>query len=130
MRITVTLPVAMKPDGNQMAMVLAFGPADAETYRGANWRDGAGNLYAVASFEARDEWIMGARGPLQRPKWDASTFVNMAGAARAQAAMVFWKVDDTAPAPEAAPNKMTAIGGVDGVAAMALMGLSQVIENA
>lgn len=122
MRITVACPVAMKPDANNLAMVLAFGPPDAETYRGANWQDANGNLYAAASFEARDEWVLAAQAPLQRPAWDVSPYtISMAAAERAQAALVF----SLEPIP-AAPGKLTAIGGMDGPAALAAMGLTQV----
>lgn len=121
MRITVACPEALIPDANHLAQVLAFGPADTMTYRGLNWRDAAGNLYAAASFEARDEWVIGAQSPLTRPAWDTDQGISMVAARRAQAALVF--VQEATPA---APDKLTALAGPDGPAALAMMGLSPV----
>jgi hypothetical protein len=128
MRITVATPSAMRDDANDLAMVLAFGPADANTYKALNWQDADGNLYAAASFEARPEWITAAQSPLQRPDWDTEPYVvNMAGANRAQDALVFWTPSEETPdAPQASTAALTAIGGVDGLEALAMMGLTQV----
>lgn len=123
MRITVACPEALISDANNLAMVLAFGPADAMTYRGLNWRDAAGNLYAAASFEARPEWIIGAQSPLARPEWDTDQAISMAAARRAQAALVFAQ-----EATPAMPDKLTALAGPDGPEALAMMGLSPVEE--
>lgn len=123
MRVTVSCPEALIPDANNLAMVLAFGPADAMTYRGLNWRDAQGNLYAAASFEARDEWVIGAQSALVRPAWDTDQAISMAAAQRAQAALVFAQ-----EATPAVPDKLTAIAGPDGPAALAMMGLSPVDE--
>ena len=120
MRITVACPEALIADANQLAMALAFSEADAGTYRALNWRDAAGNAYAAASFEARPEWIAAAQSPLGRPGWDASNTVDLDAAARAQAALVF------APGALAAPGKLTALAGDDGVAALEKMGLTPV----
>jgi hypothetical protein len=104
-------------------MVLAFSPADGETYTGLNWQDADGNLYAAASWEARDEWVAGATQPLVRPAWDTEEIIDMVAAGRAQAALMF------ALEPVAAvPGVLTAIGGMDGVEALAAMGLSAVTE--
>lgn len=121
MRITVACPEALISDANHLAQVLAFGPADAMTYRGLNWRDAQGNLYTAASFEAIDEWLIGAQSPLVRPAWDTDQSISMAAAQRAQAALVFAQ-----EATPATPDKLTAIAGPDGPAALALMGLSAV----
>ena len=121
MRITVACPEALISDANNLAMVLAFSEADALTYRGLNWQDAQGNLYAAASFEARDEWIIGAQSPLVRPAWDTDQAISMAAAQRAQAALVFAQEATTAM-----PDKLTAIAGPDGPAALAMMGLSAV----
>jgi hypothetical protein len=118
MRITAACPEAMLADCNALAMVLAFGPPDGLTYRNPQWVDGDGNLYAAASFEARPEWIGMAQSPLVRPEWDTGEIVDMAAAARAQAALVF----ALEPTP-AAPGQLTAIGGMDGLDALAAMGL-------
>jgi hypothetical protein len=118
MRITVACPEAMIPDGNHLAMVLAFGPPDGDTYRLPQWADGGGNRYAVASFVVRPEWIVSAQAMLVRPEWDAEIIVDMDAAARAQAALVF----ALEPVP-AHPDRLTALGGMDGLDALAAMGL-------
>lgn len=122
MRITVACPESLMEDANQLAMVLAFSPEDAMTYRGLNWRDSESNLYAAASFEARPEWIIGAQSKLVRPLWDTEPYtINMAAANRAQASLVFAQEPTLA-----SPDKLTAMAGVEGVEALALMGLVQI----
>jgi hypothetical protein len=135
MRITVATPEALRDDANDLAMVLAFGPADGNTYGSLNWQDAEGNLYAAASFEARPEWVTAAQSTLVRPEWDTKLessdpsepyVINMAGANRAQAALVFWTPSEETPdAPQASTAALTAIGGVDGLEALAMMGLTQ-----
>ena len=119
MRITCSCAASLVDDANQLAMALGFSEADGETYRGLNWQDAQGNLYAAASFEARDEWIQAAQAPLTRPAWDTAEVIDMVAAERAQAALIF----STEPIL-ADPAHLTAIGGMDGPDALAAMGLS------
>ena len=136
MRLTAACPAAMIDDSNSLAMCLAFGPSDGNTYGPLNWQDAEGNLYAAASFEARPEWVTAAQSTLVRPEWDTKLessdpsepyVINMAGANRAQAALVFWVPSEEEPdAPQASTAALTAIGGVDGLEALAMMGLTQV----
>ena len=119
-RITVACPEALISDANNLAMVLAEGPADGLTYGALQWQDTGGNLYAVASFEAPPEWVQAAQGTLSRPDWDTGPpyVINMAGARRAQDALVF------ALEPVAAvPTLLTAIGGIPPRDALEAMGL-------
>jgi len=121
MRLTIACPEALRDDANQIAMVLGYGPDDAETYGELNWQDADGNLYAVASLPVSDTFTTTAQTALQRPSWDTDSHVNMAGANRAQAALVF------SPTPVAAmPDKLTACVGDDALATVAAMGLTQV----
>jgi len=119
MRITAAAPEALISDCNQLAMCLGQSVADGETYRGLNWVDANGNLYAAASFEARPEWVQFAQAPLQRPAWDVDQIIDMTAATRAQASMVF-QLEPVLAVPAA----LTAIGGMDGLAAIAAMGLT------
>lgn len=119
MRITVSCPAALMDDANQLAMCLAFGPADINTYVGLNWQDEGGNLYASSSFEVRTEWIEAAQAPLSRPAWDTDQIINMVAAGRAQAALVF-----STEATLASPAAITAIAGPEAPAALAMMGLT------
>lgn len=130
MRITIACPAALIADANNLAMALAFGPADALTFREPSWQDAEGNLYSAASLEATDEWVAEAQDTLSRPEWDTDYTVNMAGAQRAQDALVFWVPSEETPEPPtASPDALVAIGGVDGLAALDAMGLSRVPED-
>lgn len=115
----------MRDDANNLAMVLAEGPDDGATYGAANWQDAQGNLYAVASFEARPEWAQAAQGALTRPDWDVQPYIiNMTGAGRAQDALVF-ALEPVAAAPDA----LTAVGGIPPRDALAAMGLVAVTDE-
>jgi hypothetical protein len=122
-RITVACPENMISDANHLAMVLAFSPADANTYGEPLWEDAQGARYAAASFEVAPEWIGMAQTELLRPDWDAEEVIDMSAAVRAQAALLF----TTGPVP-AAPFRLTAIGGMDGLKAMDAMGLKFRVE--
>ena len=121
MRITVSCPQALIPQANQLAMCLAFSEDDSRTYGPPNWQDIGGNLYAAASFLARSEWITAAQSPLVRPDWDTAEIIDMDAAADAQAALVF-----STEAIAASPNALTAIGGMEGIEALAAMGLKPI----
>ena len=130
MRITAAAPESLINDANQLAMVLAYGPDDANTYRGLTYQDANGNLYACASWEASTEFVPRATSPLARPKWDTNFIIDMAAAERAQAALAFWQptaeegVDN--PIPQANPSSLTAIASMSGVKALEAMGLTPV----
>jgi len=121
MRLTIACPDALRDDTNNLAMILGYGPDDAATYGGLNWHDVGGNLYACASLIVSDAFTTAAQSGLQRPAWDTDNTVNMAGANRAQAALVFSLTPVTAM-----PDKLTACVGDDALATLAAMGLTQV----
>ena len=121
MRLTIACPEALRDDANNLAMVLGFGPDDALTYVALNWQDSGGNLYACASLTVSDTFTTTAQSGLQRPAWDTDSAISMAGANRAQAALVFSLTPVTAM-----PDKLTACAGDDALATLAAMGLTQV----
>ena len=121
MRITIACPDALRDDANQLAMVLGYGPSDAETYGELNWQDAGGNLYACASLIVSDAFTTTAQSGLQRPSWDTDNIIDMDAARLAQAALVF-----SLEAVEVAPDKLTACAGDDALATLAAMGLTQV----
>jgi len=121
MRITIACPDALRDDANKLAMVLGYGPSDAETYGELNWQDAGGNLYACASLTVSDAFVSTAQSTLSRPAWDTDNHVNMDAARRAQAALVFSLTPVTAM-----PDKLTACVGDDALAVLAAMGLAQV----
>ena len=121
MRLTIACPDALRDDANNLAMVLGYGPDDAQTYIALNWQDADGNLYACASMPVSDTFTSAAQSGLQRPAWDTDNIIDMAGANRAQAALV------VSLTPVAAmPDKLTACAGDDALAVLAAMGLTQV----
>ena len=124
MRLTIACPEALRDDANQLAMVLGYGPDDAETYVALNWQDAGGNLYACASLIVSDAFTTAAQSGLQRPAWDTDSHVNMAGAYSAQAALVFSLTPVTAM-----PDKLTACVGDDALATLAAMGLTHVVVD-
>ena len=121
MRLTIACPATIRSDANNFAMVLGYGPSDAETYVALNRQDAGGNLYACASLIVSDTFTTTAQSGLQRPAWDTDNHVNMTGANRAQAALVFSLTPVTAM-----PDKLTACAGDDALATVAAMGPTQV----
>jgi len=121
MRITIPCPEALRDDANNLAMVLGYGPDDAQTYVALNWQDAGGNLYACASLPVSDAFTATAQSGLQRPAWDVDNIIDMDAARRAQAALVFSMTPVTAM-----PDKLTACTGDDALAVLAAMGLTRV----
>ena len=120
MRLTIACPATLRSDANNFAMALGSGPAEALTYGSLNWLDTAGNLYACASLIVSDTFVSTAQSTLSRPAWDVDNIIDMAGANRAQAALVFSLTPVTAM-----PDKLTACVGDDALATLAAMGLTQ-----
>ena len=124
MRLTIACPKALRDDANQLAMVLGYGPDDAETYGKLNWQDAGGNLYACASLTVSDTFTTAAQSGLQRPAWDVDNIIDMDAARRAQAALVFSLTPVTAM-----PDKLTACAGDDALAVLAAMGLTHAVVD-
>lgn len=121
-RITAAAPVVRAFDCNHLAMCLARSEADGHTYRGAEYADASGNRYYCASWMVEPEWLTAAQSALTRPLWDEeSQIVDLAAAARAQAILVF-----SSTPVAAAPDKLTAVSGMQGPDAIAAMGLTKV----
>jgi len=124
MRLTIACPEALRDDANDLAMVLGYGPSDAETYVALNWQDAGGNLYACTSLTVSDTFTTTAQSGLQRPSWDVDNIIDMDAARRAQAALVFSLTPVTAM-----PDKLTACVGDDALATLAAMGLTHVVVD-
>jgi len=125
MRLTIACPDTLRDDANDLAMVLGYGPDDAATYVALNWQDEDGNFYAVASLPVGPSFTATAQTAPQRPEWDTDNHVSMAGANRAQAALVF-----SLEPVKAMPNKLTACAGENGLVTLAAMGLTRVKAEA
>ena len=85
------LPVAVHEaafaDANHLAMCCGEGPADAQTWVTASFKDANGQRYAVRALWVTEGWMQSAQGPLSRPEWDTDELVDMEAVARAQAAI-------------------------------------------
>jgi hypothetical protein len=129
MNITIACPASLIDDANHLAMVLGYGPDDGRTYGPASYQDADGNAYAVANGPVSEAFLAVAQSALERPEWDVEPYqVNMAAANRAQSALVFALYDPLASMPAADPAKLTAIGGLPGVAAIEFLGLTPILE--
>ncbi|MCB2117901.1 MAG: hypothetical protein R3D85_16350 [Paracoccaceae bacterium] len=126
MRVTVACPAAFVSDAAELAMALGFSVADRRTYDQVQFEDAAGNRYACASAMVSDSFVARAMSRLGRPVWDGGRAVNMTGAARAQAMIALIGPKDD---PAARPDRITAIAGDDGLAAIRAMGLTAISEE-
>ena len=126
-RITAAASATIIDAANHYAMCIGMSEAEADTYQGLNWQDGAGNLYAATSFLVRPEWLTAAQSPLVLPVWDTNGVVDMAKATQGQAALVFWSpADQEATNPVATKDKLTAYANSGIQEALVAMGLSPV----
>jgi hypothetical protein len=127
--IPTAVPEALTADANQLAMVWGEGPADAQTWGDALFQDEAGNRYTVRHLWATENWIHRVKEdePVN-PEWDTEGIVDLAAAERAREALDVLTYDaDADPAQYRAKlNRSIAIVGIEGDAALALMGLSMV----
>ena len=124
MILTIAVPAEHVADANNLAMALGFSTADGLTYDNPSWQDIAGNLYYAASFGVKPTFLNTATSTLQRPAWDTNLVVDMVAVGRAQALVAVWTYGDSATAPQADPNVITAILGMDGLDALAAMNLT------
>jgi len=125
-RLTLACPVDLCDDANQLAAARGLSMADATTFGPPAWQDSAGNLFSCASLEVSEEWLAETQQPLVRPAWDVDEQIDLAAAARAQARIVLWQAGDEGPVPLAGLGALTAVAGIEGVAAVEAMGLRQV----
>ncbi|SUZ31995.1 hypothetical protein ROE7235_01746 [Roseibaca ekhonensis] len=98
--MTLACPEHRIADANNLAMVLGEGPLDGQTFGTAHWQTPQGARYALARFKPALRWQGVQDQVLARPAWDGLPYrVNMAGALRAQDALMDW---DTVPTGNAA----------------------------
>ena len=119
-RITVAVPKSMMKDANQMGRVMGRGPADERTYRKAEWKDAAGNLYSVSSGLVEHEFKANSKATLKEPNWKA----NIASAKRAQDKLTVWTSGETPVLAD--PNKIVGVMHDVGLEAAAMLGLERI----
>jgi len=125
-RITLACPAALAQDARDMMMALGHGPSDGCSFAAANWVDGAGQAYAVASALFGDTWPERMQRPLTRPGWDCRPYrVNLAGAERARAVLRIVEGDAAGPGALAG-GRIVAVTGMRGRAALAALGLQEI----
>lgn len=112
-------------DANQLARALGEGPADADTFAAALWRDAGGALFAVASLDVSEEWFAAAEAPLAAPDWGA----DLAAAGRAQAALAVWHPLSDFPPPGAGAARIAVLAGLPPAEAISALGLLPVVEE-
>lgn len=123
MRVTVACPIQLAPAANQLAMCLAYGPADALTFAHPLYSDAEGNEYACASWETQVYGLDVLALPISRPDWDAKKkTIDMDAAWLAQSLVTLWTGEGDIPA--ANPEGLVAVVGIDGDRAVAAMGLT------
>ena len=121
--ITFASPEPLNSDSNNLMMCLGTSAADGLTFVNLNWQDANGVLYVCSSWEASDAWLEALQAPLVRPEWDVDNYIDMEAAERAQAALVV-----STEAIPASPSNLTAISGMDALAAIEAMGLTTKTE--
>lgn len=153
MRLTIATPAAELDDTRNLAVALGwingYTPAEWENSFSAQYQDAQGGIYHISSFEASTAWIAVATqmGPVERPPQDVGTLdpdtgeygapyvVNLAGARRAQDRLVIWQpaTPDTEtgempanPVPQVGADKLVAVIGMKGPAALTAMGLQPI----
>jgi hypothetical protein len=130
--IPTAVPETLTADANQLAMVWGEGPADAFTWGDALFQDEAGNRYTVRHLWATEAWIHRVKEdePVN-PEWDTEGLVDLVAAERAREALDVLTYDAEADPDlyKVKPNRAIAIVGIDGDAALALMGLTLLPED-
>jgi hypothetical protein len=153
MRLTIATPAAELDDTRNLAVALGwmngYTPAEWEQSFSAQYQDAQGGIYHISSFEASTAWIAAATqmGPVERPPEDVGTWdeetqeygapyvVNLTGARRAQDRLVIWQPatpdPETGevpanPVPQVGADKLVAVIGMKGPAALAAMGLQSI----
>lgn len=151
--LTVATPEADRDDATHLAVALGWiegwTPAEWEHCFTAQYQDASGNLYRIMSMPVQQSFIEAAvgMGSIDRPPQDVGTWdeeaqeynapyvVNLTGARRAQSKLVIWQpaqpdpetgeMPDN-PVPQVGADKIVAIVGMKGTAALAAMGLQSI----
>jgi len=117
--ITIAVPTALVSDANALARCVGYSSDDEGTFREPSWQDGSGNLYAVASGPVWPAFLAVPGQALVEPEWGA----DLVAATRAQALLVVaLPGDEVLPV---SPEHISAVAGMDGLAAIAMLGLTR-----
>lgn len=123
--LSLIAPEAMMSEVEHLAMALARGEADRDTFLTATWQDAAGQLYAVAAKPqttlAQDPTL-----PLERPTWDMSGGIDMDRVKSMQNVLVFCDTEASESLPNPNVGGILALRGGDPLTLLASVGLALV----
>lgn len=130
-RLTVACHIDDLDDAKNFAVCLGwlngYTPAEWWGTFNAKYLDAQGREWRVLSLEVAPEFIANTviSEPVERPPEDVNNEINLTGAQRVQAKLVFWQpTDPPVDMPAADPSIVIAAGGISGTAALAAMGLT------
>lgn len=130
-RLTLSVPEALVPQANQLALIVGESAADANTFAQANWQDEQGNLYAVCSTVAKPV-VTSLLGTTLKAD-NLPPHAEGADLAAAQQAMdaivVYQPYNEQTPATQADPTHIVLAIDYAPIAALKQMGLTQVPTN-
>ena len=130
-RLTVACHIDDLDDARNLATCMGwlngYSPAEWWGTFSASYLDNLDREWRVLSLEVASGFISNTviSEPIKRPAADVNNDINMTGAHRAQAKLVFWQpTDPLTPVPQADPVRMIAVAGLGGPDALAQMGLT------
>lgn len=122
--ITIAVPADMVADANALARCVGYSADDERTFGDPAWQDAEGHAYSVASGGVKRKFLDDALAPLTEPEWGA----DLVAANRAQALLVVALPGDEVQPVD--PEHISAVAGMDGLAAIAMLGLTRIPSEA
>ena len=117
--ITIAVPVDMVSDANALARCVGYSADDERTFGDPAWQDAEGHAYSIASGPVWPAFLAVPGQALVEPEWGA----DLVAATRAQALLVVaLPGDEVLPV---SPEHISAVAGMDGLAAIAMLGLTR-----
>ena len=122
--ITIAVPTALVSDANALARCVGYSADDERTFGDPAWQDAEGRPYSIASGPVWPAFLAVPGQALAEPEWGA----DMVAAGRAQALLVVaLPGDEVLPVD---PEHISAVVGMDGLAAIAMLGLTRIPSEA
>lgn len=120
----IACPAGLIPDGRQLARCIGQSAADEDTFAEVPRVAGAGALWSVAAGPVSEAWLAAATGYLTEPPWGC----DMDAARRAQALLLPLNAGGALLPLD--PSRICYVLGLEGVDAMAALGLTWVESEA
>jgi hypothetical protein len=126
-RLTLSVPEALIPAANQLALIMGESSADANTFTQAGWQDAQDNLYAICSAVSKPIVLGALQTGLPDPLPAHAEGADTALAQQALDALVIYQPgDEETPATQAAHGVIVLAIDHDPLTALAAMGLTRV----